>query len=192
MTDDKDFWIQTFTGKQFYPLNPEESEYCIEDIAHALSNICRFTGHCHQFYSVAQHSVLVSELLSPELALAGLLHDASEAYITDIARPLKHLPEFEGYRRIEKRTEDAIFKIFGVVNGHHPDIKGMDALLLRNEAKCLGLLRPVWHHYSLPDLGLNIKPVLPKVAEEAFLSRWNAIRDKAHRQERILKAVEDG
>ena len=190
MNDKKEYWIQTFTGKQFYPLAPEESEYCIEDIAHALSNICRFTGHCREFYSVAQHSILVSHALIPDLAVQGLLHDASEAYITDIARPVKHLPEMEGYRRIEKAVQDAILKAFGVTDGYHPSIKKMDALMLRNEAKCLGLLRPLWKHYQLPDLGLDIKPLLPKEAEEAFLSRWYAIRDRARREARMMEAVE--
>lgn len=88
-------WFLTFTGKQFYPTDPKAADIDIADIAHSLSNICRFGGHCKQFYSVAQHSVFVSHLVERDAALAGLLHDATEAYCGDLVRPLKiQLPEF--------------------------------------------------------------------------------------------------
>ncbi|VVB53016.1 Uncharacterised protein [uncultured archaeon] len=176
MAPKSEHWIQTFTGKFFYPLEPEESDYCIEDIAHALSNICRFTGQCDRFYSVAQHSLIVSELVPPELMVQGLLHDASEAYITDIARPLKHLPAFDGYREIERRTQAAVFKALGVEDKGHLAIKTADGLLLRNEAKCLKLLTPEWWHHRLPDLGIDIKPMSPTEAEAAFLKKWREPR----------------
>ncbi len=82
-------WIQTATGRQFYPLDPRPEDVCIEDIAHALSNVCRFAGHSAWHYSVAQHCVLASEYAPPEYAIAALLHDAAEAYMGDIARPWK-------------------------------------------------------------------------------------------------------
>jgi hypothetical protein len=173
---DKDCWIQTFTGKKFYPLNPEESEYCIEDIAHALSNICRFTGHCNKFYSVAQHSQLLSLIVSEGLAKAALLHDASEAYLTDIARPLKHLPQLEGYRKIERRTQIAIDNAFNNIMFDSPQVKEFDTLLLRNEAKCLGLLKPDWDHYQLIDIGIPIHPMPPEEAERVFLKRWDEVK----------------
>lgn len=176
MTPDEDAWIMTFMGKKFYPLDPEGSDYCIEDIAHALSNICRFTGHCNQFYSVAQHSMIVSELVSRKYAVWGLMHDASEAYITDIARPLKHLGAFFDYRKLEKRTMNAICKKFGIEGDEPQEVKDYDALILRNEAKCLKLLTKEWHHYALPDMGMTIVPMLPEDAEKAFLKRWNTLR----------------
>src|SRR5271156_4912831 len=80
-------WIQTFTGKKFYPFNPKPQDIDIRDIAHALSNICRFTGHTKRFYSVAEHSRNVAKLVPAHMKLQALLHDASEAYLCDIARP---------------------------------------------------------------------------------------------------------
>jgi hypothetical protein len=98
--------ITTLSGKFFDILKPEEYEYDIEEIATALSNLCRYTGHVNTFYSVAEHSVLVSRIVPERLALAGLLHDASEAYLGDVSSPLKKLlPE---YKRIEDRVQRAI------------------------------------------------------------------------------------
>ena len=77
-------WLQTYTGIQFWPLDPRPEEIDIQDIAHALSLLCRFNGHCQRFYSVAEHSVHVSTILAPEFGLWGLLHDAAEAYLSDI------------------------------------------------------------------------------------------------------------
>jgi uncharacterized protein len=82
-------WIQTYTGLKFYPLNPRSKDVRIEDIAHALSLKCRFGGHCRIFYSIAQHSMLVANHVPIEYELVALLHDASEAYLPDVARPIK-------------------------------------------------------------------------------------------------------
>ena len=83
-------WMQTYTGQKFFPLDPKPEEINIEDIAHALSQMCRFSGHTSTFYSVAQHSILCSRLAGcEEVAFAALLHDAAEAYVGDMIRPLK-------------------------------------------------------------------------------------------------------
>src|ERR1039457_118422 len=91
--DSFDGFIGTFSGLRFWPLDPNPEKILIDDIAHALAHQCRFGGHASRFYSVAEHSVHVSRLCPPEDALWGLLHDASEAYLVDLPRPLKQLPE---------------------------------------------------------------------------------------------------
>ena len=108
-------WIQTYTGVKFFPLDPNPQDVKIEDIAHALSNVCRFAGQCHSHYSVALHSVCVSKLLEEvygsdkvELCLLGLLHDAPEAYFGDIPRPVKH--NVPGFKEIEEALMDVIEK----------------------------------------------------------------------------------
>jgi hypothetical protein len=106
--------ITTFSGMRFWPLIPNPADIRIEDIAHALSNQCRFAGHSREFYSVAEHSVRVSQHCRPEDALWGLLHDASEAYLSDVPAPLKELPAFEAYRAAERSLQGTIAVRFGL------------------------------------------------------------------------------
>lgn len=103
--------IMTHTGKLVDLLNMTPDDICIEDIAHHLSNICRFTGATRQFYSVAQHCCLVAELLPPELKLEGLLHDAAEAYVGDMSSPLKRAVG-AAYKDIERGVTEAIVAKF--------------------------------------------------------------------------------
>lgn len=83
-------WMQTYTGRVFWPLEPRPEDVDIVDIAHALANLCRYGGHSKVFYSVAHHSVLVSQIVPPADALWGLMHDSAEAYVIDLIRPIKH------------------------------------------------------------------------------------------------------
>lgn len=99
-------FLRTYTGRNVYPLEMRLQDLHIDDIAHALSNQCRFAGHTTHFYSVAQHSVLVANYLTltvhdDELALAGLLHDAAEAYLVDMPTPIKRL--MPAYKPAEER-----------------------------------------------------------------------------------------
>lgn len=100
--------IRTYTGVLFDFLHPDLSPIHTVDIAHSLSLLCRFAGHCKKFYSVAEHAVRVSYACSPEHAMWGLHHDDSEAYCVDVPRPLKHLAGMEEYRAHEKRVQSSI------------------------------------------------------------------------------------
>lgn len=128
--------IALASGRHFNLLQPESNQPpLVEDIAHALSNLCRFTGHTNGFYSVAQHSLYVSRLLPPELELAGLLHDAAEAFIGDVSSPLKAcLPE---YRRIEQRLEAWLAKHFGIPHPMPLEVKVADLRMLATEKRDL-------------------------------------------------------
>jgi hypothetical protein len=127
-------WIRTFTGKRFYPLQPRLQDIDIADIAHALSLQCRFTGHCKRHYSVAEHSLIVASLVPEEQQMQALLHDASEAYLTDVPRTLKRLPEYAFYREAEKRLQALIYEYFDCDPEDAPVLKKADVAALGLEA----------------------------------------------------------
>ncbi len=135
----KGTFISTFSGTKFWPLDPVESEIKIVDIAHALSLLCRGNGHVKHFYSVAQHSVYCAQEAevrgySIKVQLACLLHDASEAYISDITRPVKKLlPE---YLVMEEKLQTFIEGVYGIhaLNAEERDqVKLIDDTILRYE-----------------------------------------------------------
>lgn len=166
-------WIATYTGKKFVPLDPKVEDIDIRDIAHALANVCRFSGHVIKFYSVAQHSVLASNEAPEHLQLATLLHDASEAYICDMSRPVKHDPLMQPYRDAEKRLMAAIEKRFGV-NCDQPEIHEIDNRMLFTERRDLMPMSPDWDGrwgdvQPYPDV---IEPWSPKDAERSFLRHF--------------------
>lgn len=173
-------WIQTFTGRQFWPLDPRADEVCIEDIAHALSNQCRFAGHTRIFYSVAEHSVRVSDVLPRDLALAGLLHDASEAYLVDLPRPVKRQPEMAAYTNAEHNIMAQIAVHFGISRQFDldPQIKHVDQVLLATEARDL-MCRPPIAWAAMPEALIEpINPWSPLVAEERFLAAFQRLRTR--------------
>lgn len=163
--------ILTSQGHYFSYLTPEASVIDIQDIATGLSQLCRFNGQCSPFYSVAQHSVLVSFLVPQEHALAALLHDAAEAYCGDMVGPLKSLlPE---YKVIETRIHRAIFAHFNLNPELHPSIKEADLRMLATEQRDL-----MPEH----DDELGVMPSAVRVhgmscdeARGLFLSRYRAL-----------------
>jgi hypothetical protein len=166
--------IATYTGEVMEPLNPDPPLIHLRDIAHALSNNCRFTGHTRSFYSVAQHCVLASQIVPKELALTALMHDASEAYLSDISRPIKMQPEFgDVYKKYEKRLEEAIAVKFRLVYPFPPEVKWADNVLLRSEQR--DLMPDAFRHEGDDYLPQTIVPWLPAEAERTFLVRFNQV-----------------
>jgi len=167
--------IDTYCGIDFHPFNPVPSMVVIEDIAHALSNLCRFSGHCISYYSVSQHSVLVASILPQELKLAGLLHDASEAYLQDIPSPIKRSPEFKMYRDLEANVEAVIAQKFGYKFPLDPRVKEADCILLATEKRDLMPYQTRTECKPLPE---TIIPMAPKEAKAAFLQAYYQIRHR--------------
>lgn len=155
-----------FEGPHLYPFE-------IEEIAAALSNICRFTGHCRDFYSVAQHSVIVSQICPSREAL---LHDASEAYLGDVSRPLKSLlPE---YRALEETVEKAIQKEFHLLHGTDAEsVRRADLIALATERRdLLPQNAEQWPCLAgIAPLSERIIPLPPKQARDLFLARFREL-----------------
>jgi uncharacterized protein len=173
MTTKRTDWIQTYTGRQFWPLEPDPEEIVVEDIAHALSMQCRFVGHCNHFYSVAQHSVLVSRACDPRDALWGLLHDAAEAYLVDLCRPVKHEPRMLAYREAEAALQRAICLRFGLPFEEPESVRRADRALLRTEQR--DLMKPppaAWADNREGALPNRIEPWTQIQAERSFLTSF--------------------
>jgi hypothetical protein len=131
-------YICTYLGNRFFPLEGRIDLVHLEDIAHGLAYQCRFNGQTSEFYSIAQHSLMVADIVSaehPELRLAALLHDASEAYLGDVVKPLKAL--LPNYKEIEKNVEEIIASTFGVADMFNPSIKHADMIALATEKRDL-------------------------------------------------------
>ena len=162
-------WMQTFTGEQFYPLDPNPAQIHIKDIAHALSLQCRYNGHCKHFYSVAQHSVLVSKLCSPENAFSGLMHDAAEAYLSDVISPIK--PHLRGYDAIENRLLRVIFRHYGLSWPMPAEVKEVDGRMCITEGQQLMYDTTVWYVQAEP-YDIEIGQLSPPEAGYLFLERF--------------------
>ena len=168
--------ITTYSGIRFWPLLPNPADIRIEDIAHAISNQCRFAGHSREFYSVAEHSVRVSQHCRPEDALWGLLHDASETFLTDVPAPLKELPQFEAYRAAERRLQRAISTRFGLAPEQPESVGDADRSILRVEIRDLLTSINASQPKRAPQKELAITaPWPPRVAEARFLSRFREL-----------------
>lgn len=177
MRDDNRGWLQTFTGKKVWPLDPRPEDICIEDIAHALSNICRYTGHVRRFYSVAQHSVLVSQILPRNLQLCGLLHDAAEAYICDLPRPLKQSEPFGSiYKEHEETLERCIAEKFSLPFPWPLEIKHADNVLLMTERRDLMATPPRPWTIRAEPLDITIHPWSPENSELRFIERFDELQ----------------
>lgn len=167
-------FITTYTGKHFNYQSATIDDIAIQDIATSLSNICRFAGHLPAFYSVAQHSVLCSHLVKPELAFEALMHDASEAYCQDIPAPLKAL--LPDYRNVEAGVDRLIRFKYALPTEQSPAVKYADLTMLATERRDLGIDDgvpwPVLEGIPPTDLFV-ISPLQPRQAFSLFMTRFN-------------------
>lgn len=189
----EDNFIITFTGRCFWPLNPLAEDVAIEDIAHHLALINRFAGATYEPYSVAEHSVRVSRYIEvlvsfrigaarsmPPMvrtaALWGLLHDAPEAYLVDIPRPVKHDPGMAAYRVFEEVLEETIAEAFNLPLPMPPVVKDADLILCNTERR--DLVRGAHSDRGIDRLPETIYPMGWAAAERNFLARFAYLTGK--------------
>ncbi len=172
-------WIETYTGRMVTPLLPDSATLGITDIAYALANKCRYSGHTQRFYSVAEHSVLMSQYgnyLSPEIARWALLHDAVEAYLPDIPRPIK--PGIPGWAEIEHRMEVAVLHHFGLDPLRaltREAVKTMDTRILLREAETLLVSGGLNWQIPGDPLSVRIEGWHPELARTHFLTSFTLL-----------------
>jgi hypothetical protein len=168
-------WIRTYTGAKVNPVQLRSEDVNIIDIAHSLSNLCRFTGHVRFFYPVALHSVLVSRACSPKNRLWGLLHDAAEPYINDIASPVKCQREFKIYRSLERKIQGIIAGVFGLPKQIPEEVNIIDHHIVQDEGSFLfnNWELPPGHHKRWTDF----PEITPREAEKIFLKTFNELTE---------------
>lgn len=165
-------WIQTFTGRAFWPLDPRPDEVHIADIAHALAHQCRYAGHCRRFYSVAEHSVLLARAMPKEHRLAALLHDAPEAYLVDLPRPVKRF--MPSYGVAEMAVWLAISARFGLSPELAAEVHEADTRILVDEFEQAMAPPPApWSVDGLRPLGVALRFWTPVEAEMQFMAEFD-------------------
>ena len=172
-------WIQTFTGRAFWPLDPRADEVDPADIAHALAHLCRYNGHVRWHLSVAEHCVQLSYAVSPENALWALLHDATEAYMGDMVRPLKrHMPSFVA---AEDRLMSVICERFGLDPAMPAEVHEADSRILFDERDALMAPPPLpWPgEERVERLGVEIHGWSPSEAEARYRARLRQLTSEA-------------
>lgn len=174
----KERFLQTFTGRAFYPLSPRPEDVCIEDIAHALSMQCRYNGHCIEFYSVAEHGCLLYDYVQqrfddPILSWWAVMHDSSEAIVGDMIRPIKDYMPF--FTILEDRVMGAICDAFRMQQRTMPPIiHDLDKRIIADERSNM---KPMdWGDFEVEPLGVELKLWSPARAKEEFLKRFNEVQ----------------
>lgn len=181
MIEQEDNYIETVAGIQFHFLNPSPDEININDIANSLSKQCRYTGHVKQFYSVTEHCCLlfdfawVNKNRSIQELRTMLMHDASEAYLTDLARPIKYyMPE---YKTLEAKIEKVISEKFDLIYPYPSWIKELDTRILLDERKqAMNPSNNVWAVDSLEPLGVTLNFWDPEKACKEYLKRYEMVQ----------------
>ncbi len=176
-----DQWISLLSGGQFNYNKPEESDVTLDDLATALSNICRFSGHLPCFYSVAQHLVNTSRIVDPVFAFDALMHDTAEAFTNDLPTPLKWaLPVF---KKLEVKIESAMAKKFGFNFPYDPAVKVADTQMLILEKIYVKGDDSVWPNYEGVEVEhlrdkVDLKGWTPQRAKREFLERYEELVPK--------------
>lgn len=166
-------WIQTFTGRQFWPLDPRVDDVSIIDIAHALAHQCRYGGHTARFYSVAEHCCILAEYAPDDLKFIALMHDAAEAYLVDVPRPIKK--SLAVYYDIEAGLDRVIAAKFNLSHPWHPDVMALDTRICTDERLQLMATPPIPWSGEMPALDVIIEGLLPAVAERRFLELFERL-----------------
>lgn len=173
--------IVTYTRQYFNFKDIERNVVTIADVAKGLANTCRFAGQCENHYSVAQHSILVSQILQRmgadwRAVFGALWHDASEAFLGDVTTPLKN--ELPGYRELEKRVQTFLLPLAPNANHHHPGIRTADLIALRIEQSQVMFNDDRWEvladyhdHDYLREFKISV--LTPQEAYERFCDRYN-------------------
>ncbi len=180
-------YLQTVSGRWVNPFDPNPEQIELADIARALANQCRFGGHCRAFYSVAQHCVIVSELMegegaSADEALAALMHDAAEAYLGDLPHPIKHRSQLgQVFKDAEEPLERVIRGRFAITNSPS-EIKRIDRALLATERLAFSAERWQWPELEGVDpLDVELEPWSPDRAADAFIRRFEELDARRRR-----------
>jgi len=173
--DDRGSWISTYSGAKFFVDECNVQDIPIVDVANALALNCRFNGHISRHYSVAEHCVLVSRLVSPENALYGLLHDYAEAFISDVPRPFK--ASITGHDEFEFKVMSNVCGLYGLPLDVPEDVAYIDTHICAVEASVLAKVVPDWvKHYDLSVCPAHEIKGLPHLdARNAFITRFNEL-----------------
>lgn len=170
-------WLQTYTGRAFWPLDPRPEDVDLLDIAASLARQARYNGHTARFYSVAEHSLLISRAVPAEFALWGLMHDAAEAYLGDVITPVKRL--IPDYKALEAGVMAAICARFGLSADEPDAVKQCDRRILTDERQCLMPHAPMPWREQEPALGVRLLCLAPDDAMHAFLRRFIELKGGA-------------
>lgn len=166
--------IALFGGSYLNLVAPEASVITMPTIAHALGNLCRFTGHSNKFYSVAEHSYWGSRSIDPKFSREFLMHDAAEAFIGDVSSPFKGL--LSDYKRIEHGLNQAIAARFGLRYPWPDEVKEMDLRMLKTERLQLMSAPGTWDVLAdVEHLPIQLRCWFPAEAKKKFLNRWSAL-----------------
>ena len=173
--DDRGPFSSTYSGALFFVNECNVQDIPILDVAQALSMNCRFNGHIDKFYSVAEHSVLVSNLVSEENALYGLLHDYAEAFVSDVPRPFK--TTITGHDEFEARIMAEVCALYGLPLEMPEEVRYIDTHICAAEANVLSKVVPDWvQHYDLSVVDpRDIQGLTFKQARDAFMTRFNEL-----------------